>query len=192
MSIRHKSLVLIIIMAVISGSCTVLNQLPSTTNASRAAPDAAVQPTGRSTAMREVNKVDMTWVLQYYRLISTAQNNVLNDEFERTRRDFSAKKTARNQWQLAMLLSVPAAPFHDPEQASILFKELADADGEQDSVTDDAAFLMYSLTRKSAMLEKRLAESQAANNKLQAQLDGLKAIEKNLYQRNKVETSPKP
>ena len=192
MSPQYKTLLYAIIMSVISGSCTVLNQPPNETNTSHTVSGTEDNITGQLAAMRAAQNLDMTWVFQYYRLISTVPSNVLDDEFERTKRDFSAKKTERNQWQFALLLSIPASAFYNPGQASILFKELAEPAAEQDSVTNDAAFLMYSLTRKSAMLEERLTESQAANNKLQVQLDGLKDIEKNLYQRNKVEEMPNP
>lgn len=205
MLIQHKSLIFIIILAAASGSCTVLTQFPdgtSTTQAShpaQAAPSAEKNQAGQLAAMHDAKKVDMTWVLQYYRLISTVPIKLLSDEFERTKNDVSAEKTARHQWQLAMLLSIPSAPFYDPERAVTLFRQLANDDTAQDSVTSDAAFLLYSLinertqiSKKSAMLEEQLVEAQAANKKLEDQLDALKAIEQNLYQRNKVEVIPKP
>jgi hypothetical protein len=205
MLIHHKSVIFIMILAAASSSCTVLTQFPdgaSTTQAShpaQAAPSAEKNQAGQLAAMHDARKVDMTWVLQYYRLISTVPIKMLSEEYERTKNDFSAEKAARNQWQLAMLLSIPSAPFYDSERAATLFKQLANDDAAQDSVTSDAAFLMYSvineqtqINKKSAMLEEQLAEAQAANKKLEDQLDALKAIEKNLNQRNKVEVIPKP
>ncbi|MEJ2565081.1 MAG: hypothetical protein P8164_05275 [Gammaproteobacteria bacterium] len=145
------------------------------------------------------SQMDIAWIFQYYRLISTVSLKVLNDEFERTKLDFSKRKTAWNQWQLAMLLSLPAAPFHNPQRSATLFKQLADAPGDQDPVINDAAFLMYSWVKEQAKtskkvseLEGRLAESRSANKTLQDQLNALKAIEENLYQRNKVEVPPQP
>jgi len=205
MSILHKSLIFIIILAAASSSCTVLSQFPdeaSTTQGShpaQAAPSAEKNQAGQLAAMHDTKRVDMTWVLQYYRLINTVPIKMLSEEYERTKNDFSAEKTARYQWQLAMLLSIPSAPFYDPERATALFKQLTNSDSAQDSITSDAAFLLYSViyalnqsSKKSAMLEEQLAETQAANKKLEDQLDALKAIEKNLNQRNKVEVIPKP
>ena len=81
----------------------------------------------------------------------------------------------------------------------MLFKELADSSPDQDPVINDAAFLMYSWAKEQHQANKRvtnlegqLEESRSANKTLQDQLDALKAIEENLYQRNKVEVPPKP
>ena len=149
--------------------------------------------------MHGSSQVDVAWVFQYYRLISTVPAKVLNDEFERTKKDFSTGKTMWTQWQLAMLYSLPSAPFYDPARSSTLFKELAEPSVNQSPVINDAAFLMYSWIKEQHQAGKRemdfedeLAESRSANKKLQDQLEALKAIEENLYQRNKVEVIPKP
>jgi hypothetical protein len=100
---------------------------------------------------------------------------------------------------MAMLLSLPSTPFHDPERSSMLFKELANSSPDQDPVINDAAFLMYSWAKEQhrankrvTALEEQLSQSRSANKTLHDQLDALKAIEENLYQRNKVEVAPKP
>ena len=154
---------------------------------------------GQLAAMHDSSDVDIAWVFQYYRLISTVPTKLLIDEYERTKKDFSAGKTTWNQWQLAMLLSLPTTPFYDPARSSVLFKELTNTSADQGPVINDAAFLMYSLvkeqhqTNKRAVdLEGQLAESRSANKTLQEQLEALKAIEENLSQRNKVEAAPKP
>lgn len=199
MLIQHKTLLCIVIIAVLSSSCAQLNEFPAGNDAAKVVPGTEENPTGQLVAMHDSKKVDIAWILQYYRLISTVSNKVLSDEFERTKNEFSTKKTAWSQWQLAMLLSVPSSPFYDPGRSSSLFKELTSADSEQDPVINDAAFLMYYLIneqhqigKKTAVLEGQLGEAQTANKTLQDQLDALKAIEENLYQRNKVEVAPKP
>ena len=204
MSAQHKSLFFAITIAVITCGCTVIDKFPhrgvNTVEAAKPSVSTTVDsPMSQLTAMHDSSKVDIAWVFQYYRLISTVPAKVLNDEFEKTKRDFSAEKTLWNQWQLAMLLSLPSAPFHNPERSSMLFKELADSSSDQDPVINDAAFLMYSWSKEQHLankritdLERQLDESRSANKTLQDQLDALKAIEENLYQRNKVEVPPKP
>lgn len=98
-----------------------------------------------------------------------------------------------------MLLSIPGTSFYDAGRSSDLFKELTNNDLEHDPRLNDAAFMMHTLVneqhrifRRSDTLEAQLAESQAANKKMQNQLDALKAIEDTLYQRNKAEVKPKP
>jgi hypothetical protein len=200
MLILHKTLRRIAISAVFLSGCAQLGQFPAGNDAAiKSAPRTEENPTGKLVAMHDSKKVDIAWILQYYRLISTVPNTVLSDEFERTKNEFSTKKTVWNQWQLAMLLSIPSSSFYDPGRSSSLFKELSGASSEQDPVINDAAFLMYYLVneqhqigKKAAALEGQLGEAQSANKTLQDQLDALKAIEENLYQRNKVEVAPKP
>jgi hypothetical protein len=203
MSVQHKHFLFVITIAVISSGCTVIDQWPAMTNPASAAKPAVTtdtdSPMSKLTAMHDSSKVDVAWIFQYYRLISTVSPKVLNDEFEKTKKDFATKKTPWDRWQMAMLLSLPSAPFHDPERSAMLFKELSESSSGQDPVINDAAFLMYSWTyaqhqayKRAAGLEEQLNESHSANKTLQDQLNALKAIEENLYQRNKVEVPPKP
>lgn len=190
-------------MVVISSGCTVLtNKLPNQVSVNTTdAPVSDVEdsPTGQLAAMHDSSKMDVAWVFQYYRLITTIPTKVLNDEYAKTSKDFSGENTVWSKWRLAMLLSLPSASFYDPERSSTLFKELADSSSGQDSVINDAAFLMYSWVKtlhqantKTTDLEAHLSELRSANKTLQEQLNALKAIEENLYQRNKVEVQPKP
>ena len=192
MSIPYNTLLYTIIIAVLSGGCAQINQMPTGDDAAKVAPGVEEKQTVQLVAMHDSKKVDIAWILQYYRLISTVPNKVLGDEYERTRNEFSTQKTAWNQWQLAMLLSIPSAPFYDPGRSSSLFKELTDAAAEQDPVINDAAFLMYYLTNEQLQTGKKTTALEGQVKTLQDQLDALKAIEENLYQRNKVEVAPKP
>ena len=207
MSVQHNFLILISLIAVISSGCTAIAKFPiqrdtvkpPVSEAEDSSSTEQSSPTGQLAALHATTKVDIAWIFQYYRLISTVPAKVLNDEFERTNKEYSADKTPWNQWQLAMLLSLPSASFYDSARSSALFKDLADTGAGQGPVINDAAFLMYSWTKqqhqtyqKAADLEQKLTEAQSANKTLQDQLEALKAIEENLYQRNKVEVSPKP
>jgi hypothetical protein len=198
---QHKYLIFAAIVTVFASSCTVIDKFPpksSTTEPAVGVPDDAA-PMGQLAAMHDTSKVDIAWVFQYYRLISTVPVKILKEEFERTKKEFSEDKTMWNEWQMAMLLSLPSAPFYDPERSSALFKELADTATDQGPLYNDVAYVMYSsvkelyLVRKKAEgVEEQLSESRSANKTLQDQLEALKAIEENLYHRNKVEVSPKP
>lgn len=206
MLVRHNFILCATLITAILGGCTEFVKLPEQAASTKPAVhnnqvDATprTSPSRQLEAMHDSSHMDIAWVFQYYRLISTVPLKVLNDEFERTKKDFSENKTAWNQWQLAMLLSLPTAPFHDPDRSATLFKALADTSGDQDPVINDAAFLMYSWTKQQAEsgkkvseLEGRLAESRSSNKTLRDQLNALKAIEENLYQRNKVEVPTQP
>ena len=208
MLVQHKFSLFAAVIMTISCGCTVIDKFPNQVNSVKtpasgvddtSASAAENSPTGKLAAMHDASKVDVAWVFQYYRLISTIPAKVLGDEYERTKKEFSSNKTIWNQWQLAMLLSLPSASFYDPGRSSAYFKELADSSADQDPVINDAAFLMYSwvkeqrqTSKRAADLEDQLAESRSANKTLQDQLEALKAIEENLYQRNKVEVPPKP
>ena len=201
MSMQHKSLILVAFVTAYASGCTVIDKFPVKNDT--AAPAVTVSddasPMGQLAAMHDTSKVDIAWVFQYYRLISTVPVKVLKDEYERTKKEFSEDKTKWSQWQMAMLLSLPSAPFYDPDRSSSLFKELADTASDQGPVFNDVAYLMYSSVKeqyqareKAEGLEEKLSESRSANKTLQKQLEALKAIEENLYQRNKVEVPPKP
>ena len=200
MSVQHKFKLFAVIVSVISGGCTVLDKFPNQVETTKPpVSDTQDSPTKQLAELHDSSKVDIAWVFQYYRLISTIPPKVLNDEFEKTKKDLSAEKTAWNQWQMAMLLSLPSAPFYDPGRSAIIFKSLAETSADQDPVINDAAFLMYSwikeqhqVNKRAVDLEGQLSESRSENKTLQDQLKALKAIEENLYQRNKVEVLPKP
>jgi len=206
MPVQHKYILFAIALAATSSGCAIIDGFPnnaSTKAASTPKPatlaESSDSPMSQLTALHDSSKVDLAWVFQYYRLISTVSTKMLHDEYEKTKKDYSIKKTPWNQWQMAMLLSLPSAPFHDPERSSMIFKELSESSSSQDPVIKDAAFLMYSWTnaqqhtdKRLTSLEGQLSESRSSNKTLQDQLDALKAIEENLSQRNKTEGSPKP
>lgn len=193
--LQHNKFILALCAMLLSGGCTMLDEMQGRTsgNATGEATGAPVE----STAMTPT--ADINWLLRYYRHVSTFPDNALNDEYQRAKKAFTAEKTAPNQWRLAMLLSIPSADFHDPGRAATLFKELANDKLEKDPVLNNTAFLMYVLLNeqsrsdiRSSSLAEQLAESQSVNKKLQDQLDALKAIEDTLYERNKMEATPKP
>lgn len=206
MSVQHKHLLFAITLAATFSGCAVIDGFPNnTTTKAVSTPkqttlaESSDSQMSQLTALHDSSKVDVAWVFQYYRLISTVSAKMLHDEYEKTRKDYSIEKTPWNQWQMAMLLSLPSAPFHDAERSSMIFKELSESSPSQDPVIKDAAFLMYSWTnaqqhinKRLTSLEGQLGESRSTNKTLQDQLDALKAIEENLSQRNKTEGSPKP
>jgi bacterioferritin (cytochrome b1) len=223
MFILPKSLILAAAIALLSG-CAALDTLPeekSTATASGVEESPSERltathkpetPTERLTethkpetpaeglmAMLNADKTDINWLFRYYRWASTASGKALTEEYEKTKKEFSENRTAKNQWRLAMLLSIPNTSFYDAGRSSDLFKELTNNELEHDPHLNDAAFLMHTLvneqhrmSKKSYELEAQLSDTQAANKTLQEQLDALKAIEDTLYQRNKVEVKPKP
>lgn len=194
MPLQRNKLILALLTALLFGGCTVVKQLQNGTSATT---DDTVDTPVEQPA--ETGRMDIDWLLRYYRHARTASGQTLTDEYQSTKKAFEAEHTAKNQWRLAMLLSIPGTAFHDTERSSTLFKDLTSDELEQDPVLNDAAYLMYSLlkeqhyiSKKSDSLAQQLVESQSANKKLQEQLDALKAIEDTLYERNKSEVTPKP
>lgn len=199
MLMQYKILILATLMALLSSGCAVVDQPQNDSRSPATTSDAAVTPAEQLAAMNDIKKTDIDWLLRYYRLLSTVPSKVLSDEYERTKKEFSAKRSEKNQWQLATLLSIPSAPFYDSGRSSELFKELTNSELERDPLLKDAAFLMHLLlneqhliSKKSDFLADQLAESQSANRTLQDQVNALKAIENTLYQRNKAEGKSKP
>lgn len=192
MPVLPKILIIVTAITLFGSSCAGLDQQRKGIGAAAAAPDSSDNLAGRLASLHDTSKANIAWLLQYYRLISTIPIKVLNDEFERTKNDYAARKTPRNQWQLALLLSLPAASFYDPGRSAILFRELAGDNPEQDPTVNDAAFLMYSMVNEQHQIGKKLDEAQAANKTMQDKLDALKAIESTLYERNKAEVKSKP
>ena len=94
MSIQHKLHSFAIIVTVISGGCTVVDKFPNHANTTIAPVSTGEDsPTGQLAAMHDSSDVDIAWVFQYYRLISTVPTKILIDEYERTKKDFSAEKS---------------------------------------------------------------------------------------------------
>ena len=208
MPLQRNKLIFALLTTLLLGGCTVIKQLQDGSSANATTGDTmdsmntTETMTIRDTPIKQpakTKKMNIDWLLRYYRHASSASAKVLTDEYQRTKKDFSENQTEKNQWRLAILLSIPGTAFHDAERSSILFKELTNDKLERDPVLNNAAFLMHSLlneqhhiSRKSNSLAEQLVESQSANKKLQEQLDALKAIEDTLYERNKTEVTPKP
>jgi hypothetical protein len=199
MLIQRKTLIPAVLTTLLFGGCAPIDQKSHDIAPVTTIDRVADTPSEQLAALNDSSKVDVNWLLHYFRLISTVPGNVLADEYERSKNEFSTNRTAKTQWQLAMLLSIPNASFYDAGRSSELFKDLTNNEIEHDPQLNDAAFLMYTLvnerhkiSKKSAALEDELAESQSSNKTLQDQLNALKAIENTLYQRNKSEVTPKP
>lgn len=156
-------------------------------------------PVSQGTVAYTRGTPDIHRVFRYYRLASTLSAKDLDNEYQVASKEYAAKKTAENQWRMAILLCIPGTAFYDSGRSSTLFKELTNEGFHQPPELSDAAFLMYSLLNAQNQLDKklsaatdRLTESQSANKKMQEQLDALKAIEDTLSQRHKAEETPKP
>lgn len=196
MPLQRNKLILALLTALLFGGCTVVKQLQNGTSTAATTGDTVDTPVEQPA---DTEKMNIDWLLRYYRHVRTTPGKALIDEYERTKKAFEVEQTEENHWRLAMLLSVPGTAFHDAGRSSTLFKDLTNDKLEQDPVLNNAAFLMYSLlneqhqiSKKSDSLAEQLVESQSANKKLQKQLDALKAIEDTLYERNKTEVAPKP
>jgi len=190
-----KLLALIIVTSVTCCGCASIDEM----HGHAATPGGGAAPVRTAGAAYAPGVPELQRLFRYYRRVSTLSPKELDSEYQQASKAFAMKRSAENQWRMAMLLGIPGSAFYDSTRSSTLFKELTNEEFHQSAELNDAAYLMYSLLDAQSQLDKklgaatdRLSEAQSANKKMQDQLDALKAIESTIYQRNKAEDTPKP
>jgi len=195
MSMLPKLFALLIVTSVTCCGCAPIDEM----HRRGATPVGSAAPVREAGAAYTREAPDLQRLFRYYRTASTLSPKELDGEYQQASRAFAVKRSAENQWRMALLLGIPGSAFYDSTRSSTLFKELTNEEFHQSAELNDAAYLMYSLLNAQSQLDKKLSaatdrlnESQSANKKMQDQLDALKAIESTIYQRNKAEDTPKP
>lgn len=188
---RPKLVTLLVAISLACGGCTLVDEIQQR--------DAAAAPVGEAAPIYTRGSPGLERLFHYYRQASTLSAKELDAEYQQASKAFASKRSADNQWRMAILLGIPGSTFYDSARSSTLFKELTNGEFHQPPELNDAAYLMYSLLNAQSQIDKKLSaatdrlnESQSANKKMQEQLDALKAIENTIYQRNKAEETPKP
>jgi hypothetical protein len=135
---------------------------------------------------------ELAGMLDYFRYIRALSANALVQEYVRAQGDYAADKSSTKEWRLALLLSLPDAPFHDAGRSVTLLKDLSAPDSAKDSLFNGLISLFDALitiqqqdAKKIHALGEAIKELQTNNKTLQDQLQTLKDIEQSLYQREK-------
>lgn len=131
-------------------------------------------------------------LLRYSRLIGELNEQDLNKEFEKLEQAVAKSPSQRGQLKLAVLLSMPAAPFYDEKRAeSILNQVLKKSEGKTPALKEYAYQLLFNLKQRNSFqemyedLHKKLQKERSERKQLQKQLDALKSIEKSITTRQK-------
>lgn len=135
------------------------------------------------------------WWFDYYRNMSEQPPAVLTKEYKLAEAAFSSDKSLHNRLRLVSLLSLRDTSFHNPEQAAKLLAELTSSN--QAPLRNAAVVWRGNLlaaledNKKIQALSGQVKEMQNTNKEMQNQLNALKEIERNLYERNKSEVTNK-
>jgi hypothetical protein len=137
------------------------------------APEPAPVEPSEPTVAVVVERSGAARAVDYFARIRQRSVRELRLEHDSLRKAFAASKSDHDRVRLALLLSLPAAPFHDEAQALELLEPLTrDATNEYQAL---AQLLATMLT------EQRRRASQALA--LQQKLDRIMALEKEMQQR---------
>lgn len=136
---------------------------------------------------------DAERVARFYERLLTLKGGELASELERRRAEFDREKSELNRLQLALLLSLPAAPFRDDNAAqALLVPFVRDKAQEGSSLRPLALWLhaqLVELRRADESLQQqtvRLKEEQRRADALQQKLDALLNMEKKMIEREQL------
>ncbi|MDR3392670.1 MAG: dihydrolipoamide acyltransferase [Sulfuriferula sp.] len=127
-------------------------------------------------------------LLLYYDYARKLPTPDLVREYDKARQNMALAKTEVNRLRLALLLSLPGAPFHDNAAALALANEqLKDIKSTNPGLHGLAGLLAVSLAdqqRTSDELMQKLKDEQKRADSLQDKVDAIKNMEKNLIRRD--------
>lgn len=160
---------------------------------------AHVEPTVQpaATVAAPSSETAVVWWLDYYRTMIDQPQNVLTREYKSAENAVSADKSLQNRLRVITLLSLRDTSFHNPEQAVKLLDGVISETEHPRSLRDAATILRNNLlveledTKKIQTLSGQVKEMQSSTREMQNQLNALKEIERNLYERNKGEATIK-
>lgn len=133
---------------------------------------------------------DMAELLAYNQRIRALSGDELAAEYAAATQSLAKLKSDASRLRLAMLLSLPAAAFRDDGRAVALAEDVAGRKNpESNSLRPLALFIAATVNEqrrqeeRNQKLSQRLQEEEKRADALQQKLDGLKAIEKNILNR---------
>jgi hypothetical protein len=133
---------------------------------------------------------DTADLLAYQQRVRGLSGDELAAEYASASQALARQKTDVNRLRLALLLSLPGAAFRDDGRAASLADEVASRKGGNEGGLRSLAALVAASAaerrqqeERSQKLAQKLQEEEKRADALQQKLDGLKAIEKNLLNR---------
>lgn len=128
----------------------------------------------------------------YYDHLRKQPATELAKEYDKARQDFAKTRSELNRVKVALLLSLPNAPFHDTLAALNLLNELPKETKDAPSgLRSFANFLGVLLAEQQRAinsaddLSQKLKDEQKRARALQEKVDAIKNMEKNLIRRDK-------
>ena len=122
-------------------------------------------------------------LMNYAQRIRAMGNEELLAEYTATSQSLARQKSDGTRLRLALLLSLPGATFHDDARAAALADEVAGRKNPENNSLRPLALMISTAASERQKLAQRLQEEGKRGDALQQKLDELKAIEKNLMNR---------
>jgi hypothetical protein len=170
--------------------CTLL---PATTTAPAPAVMAAGEP-GQDKRL-QLDRADLRAILAYYRRVKGMDEKSLQQELAEARQELAVRARPVDQIRLAILLSLPSAPFQDYDRALGLLDDAAGASNADDQTVSDLLYALSSMLAELKgqwelyqKLDLKFREERKQRELLQQKLDELTTIEKNLLERGPQQT----
>ena len=136
---------------------------------------------------------DAERVARFYERLLTLKGGDLTSELERRRAEFDREKSELNRLQLALMLSLPAAPFRDDTAAQALLVPFVRNKTQEGSSLRPLALWLHAqlveLRRAEESLQQqtvKLKEEQRRADALQQKLDALLNVEKKMIEREQL------
>jgi DNA repair ATPase RecN len=135
---------------------------------------------------------DIKSVLEYYRHLYSLNEEELNREYSQAQQTLSESNQLIDRIRLALLLSMPRAPFKEYDRSLTLVKDYLNDPSQQDSRLKDFLSILSSFIQelksqdeRYQKLDQKLKEEKKQREALEQKLEELKTIEKNLLERDK-------
>lgn len=140
---------------------------------------------------------DAAQLLAYAQRLRTLSSDDLQRERDAAARGLVQKKTAADRLRMALLLTGPDPRFRDDARAAALLQEVVKGKGGGSPALKNLAALLLQVAEERLRQEERCQtladkakEEQKRADALQQKLDALKAIEKNIINRDPIPPLP--
>ena len=131
-----------------------------------------------SAAIRE-SLDELESIMKYFAYLRRLPGGDLGREHDMTRQAFAASASEGNRVRLALVLSLPAAPFKDQRHALELLEPMVKARSAHYTPLREFAFVVHALVFEQITLGRHAQT-------LKEKLDALKLLEKSLTERERV------
>jgi hypothetical protein len=152
------------------------------------APRVAASPAPVALAAADDAPDGVETLLRYDELLRFMTPQALNDEYARIAGKLAGDPSAPNRLRAALLLGRPGTMFHDPARAQELLRLVLNDPATNARTYRPLASFQLAILRDREQIESSLADERKQRQKLEQQLDQLKAIEKEFGNR----PPPKP